>query len=130
MKVVERKSLAYAEIILYENGIFHSHILGKTPLSIEQAKEINALRETFLKSEKALVLSTSEDSYFVLTKEAEEYLQSKKRLDSVKANAFVIKSFSQRLAIKAIKSINKLSVPIAYFGTEEEAIKWLLKIKD
>ncbi|HZH86292.1 MAG TPA: hypothetical protein VFD77_03175 [Brumimicrobium sp.] len=130
MKIIEQISLDYAEITVYENGIFQAHFLNKTPLSVEQATEINDLRLSLLNNKKALILSTSEDSFVVPTKEAVEYIQSANRSNFVKANAFVIKSFSQRLAIKEANNLSEMPTPIAYFGTEKEAIDWLLSIED
>ena len=130
MKEIDKKSLDYAEIIIYDNGIFHVHFLDRVPYNIDQAKEITELRKSLMKGVKALVLSTSEDRFVVPNKEAVEYFQSADRMDSVKANAFVIKSFSQRLAFKAVNGLRKMTTPVAYFENEKEAIKWLLSIKD
>ena len=130
MEVIKHKSLGYADIFIYDNGIFHVHVLDKNSYTIEQAKEITALRESLMNNKKALVLSSSENSFVAPSKEAVEYFQSANRMDSVKANAFVIKSFSQLLVIKAVNELKKMSTPVAYFRTEKEAIEWLLSIED
>lgn len=127
MKVIKRKTLGYADIVVYDNGIFNIHVLSTVPISLEQAVEINELRLTLMEDDKALVLSTTEDKFVVPTPEAIEYIQSANRMNHVKANAFVISSFSQRLAAKAADRLNKMPSPISFFKNREEAIEWLLK---
>lgn len=126
MKVIKYKSLGYAEITVYANSIFHIHFLSKVPLNINQAKEIDALRLSLMENDKALVLSTSKDRFVVPTNEAIAYIQSANRMNHVKANAFVISSFSQRLAVKTAQRLNKMPTPISFFSNKEDAIAWLL----
>lgn len=130
MKVALKKSLGYADVVIYDNGIFHIHVLSNVSMTLCQVKEINDLRVSHFGKSKALVLSSGEDSFVVPTQEAVEYLQSTDRNLSVKATAFVIKSFSQRLAIKAASVSNKMTTPTSYFATLDKAVEWLLSIKD
>lgn len=126
MKVVKRKTLGYADIVVYDNGIFNIHVLSSVPISLEQAVEINEIRLTLMEDDKALVLSTSEDEFVVPTPEAIKYILSANRMNNVKANAFVFSSFSQRLAAKAAGRLDKMPAPISFFKSREEAIEWLL----
>jgi hypothetical protein len=130
MNVVRKMSLGYAKIIIYDNGIFHVHFLDKISVDLEQIKQINDLRESFFITSKALVLSTSEDEFVLPTPEAMQYARSADRNEMIKAEAYVIKSFSQRLFMVSSKDSNKTSTPTSYFDSEEKAIEWLLSIKD
>jgi len=130
MNVVRKMSLGYAKIIIYDNGIFHVHFLDKISVDLEQIKQINDLRESFFITSKALVLSTSEDEFVLPTPEAMQYARSADRNEMIKAEAYVIKSSSQRLFMVSSKDSNKTSTPTSYFDSEEKAIEWLLSIKD
>lgn len=128
MEVVKKFSLEYADVVIYDNGIFHSHIFSKVPLNLDQVKEIYAIRISNMGNKKSLMLSTGEDRYLVPSQEALEFLQSKDRTLSVKADAFVIKSFSQRLFIKTANNLRKSAAPVSFFATNAKAIKWLKSI--
>jgi|SRR5690554_220736 len=130
MKVLKQKSLGFADVIVYDNEIFNIHILTKSPLSLDQAIKVNELRLSLMENNKALVLSTSESDFVVPTNEAIEYILSANRLNHVKANAFVIASFSQRLAVKAADRLKKIPSPIRFFSNKKDAIEWLLSQKE
>jgi hypothetical protein len=130
MKVLIQKHLKFADIFVYDNGIFHIHVLGKIPLTLEQAKTITENRKTLMSNKKALVLTTSNDKFVVPTQEVIEYLECANRLDTVKATAFVVSSFSQRLSVKSSNLLSRMPTLIACFSTKEEAVEWLLSKKD
>src|SRR5690554_6821395 len=108
MNVIVKKSLGYADVTIYDNAIFHTHVLSAKPLTLEQAKEITEFRIENMKGEKALMLSTGEDRYIILTQEALDYKQSSNRAKTVKADVFVIRSLSQRLFIKTLNNLRKM----------------------
>ena len=130
MNVILKKSLGHVDVTIYDNGIFHTHVLSKKPLTLEQAKEITSFRHENMKSSKSLMLSTGEDRYIIPTHDAISYIKSEERTATVKADAFVIKSLSQRLAIKTIAGLKKMNTPIAFFANKQKAIEWLLSVKD
>ncbi|PWH84649.1 DUF7793 family protein [Brumimicrobium oceani] len=129
MKVIVKKSLGYADVTIYDNDIFHTHVLSAKPLTLEQAKEITNFRMTNMKGRKALMLSTGEDRYIIPTQEALDYIQSTNRAATVKGDAFVIKSLSQRLFIKTVNNLRKMQTPVSFFASNQKAIDWLLRIK-
>jgi hypothetical protein len=130
MEVILKKSLGFVDIVIYDNAIFHSHILSKIPLTLSQVKEVYEFRLSVMGDKKALMLSTGADRYIVPTQDAIDYIESKDRTLSIKADAFVIKSFSQRLFIKTTTGLKKMATPISFFSTDSRAIEWLLSIKD
>ena len=78
---------------------------------------------------KTLMLATGEDQYIVPNLEVLDYIKSSSRLTTVKAYAFVIKSFSQRLFIKTAISLKDTKNPIAFFVSDQNAIEWLLSLE-
>lgn len=129
MEVIVKKDFGFARVLIYDNGIFHTNVITSYPLTLQQAIEISEFRLTQMKAEKALMLTTGEDRYIFPSKEALEYLKSDDRSLTVYADAYVVKSLSQRLFIKTISGLKKRSTPIAFFSSDEKAIEWLLKIK-
>ena len=99
--------MGFVDIVIYDNAVFHSHVLSKIPLTLSQVKEVYEFRVSVMGCKRALILTTGEDRYIVPTQEAIDYIQSTDRTLSVKADAFVIKSFSQRLFIKTATSLKK-----------------------
>lgn len=130
MNVIAKKSLGYADVTIYDNAIFHTHVLSAKPLTLEQAKEITSFRIENMDGKKALMLATGEDRYIIPTQEAIDYIQSAERTATVKGDAFVIKSLSQRLFIKTINNLRKMQTPVSFFASDQKAIDWLLNIKD
>jgi hypothetical protein len=129
MKIVVKKELGFANIIIYDNDVFHIHVLDRTPITIDQAQQIEALRFSLTKLPLGLTLSTSNDDFVLPTQETIKYIQSDKRSLTIKANAYVVKSFSHRLAMKAATKINKKSYSCGYFESNDKAIAWLMGLK-
>ena len=130
MNVVIKKLLGFAKIILYDNGILHVHFLGKKNIDILQAKEVSEFRESLFVTSRALVLTTCEDRFIIPTQEVMEFINSENRALTVKGDAFVIRSLSQRLFIKTAVGLKNRKTPISFFATKENAIEWLLSKKD
>lgn len=103
----------------------HIHIRIKNSFTINDSREIVAARTSLAKGVKYPVLYTAEFSFVTPSSEVTEYLTSPERTRLVVADAFVVKSFSQRLAAKAYHLINKPKKPTAIFSSEEKAMEWL-----
>jgi hypothetical protein len=52
MNFLHKKHLGYADVVIYDNDIFHTHILSGIPLTLSQVIEISEFRNSFLKTEK------------------------------------------------------------------------------
>ena len=130
MKIAIERSLGFADIIIYDNGIFHVNVLFSSPLSLNEALVIEELRINIMGYPLGLILATSEDRFVILSDETLEFMASHERNVTIKANAVVLKSLSQRLFTKSSSSLKKVPTPMSYFGSEDKAIEWLLSIKD
>lgn len=126
MKIVKRFNFGFADVFIYDNDVFHFHYLSKVSLQLGQIIMVNEVKNDFIKQKKVCVLYSSEDEYVTPTKETIQYIQSAEWYSNIKANAWVIKSFSHRLALKAALVVKKTKAPVAYFKSKEKAINWLL----
>jgi hypothetical protein len=125
LKTIRAVSVSAADISIYEKGIMHIHIKIKNSFSLEDAKVIIEARTTISKGKKFPVLYTSEYSFVTPSKEVTEYLSTPERADLIKAEAYVVRSFSQRLAAKTYLLIQGHSTPVSMFSSEGKALSWL-----
>lgn len=127
MKTIKETEVPSARIMIREDGIMHIHIKTSASFEIENSIEIVEAREQLAGGKKFPILYTSEYRFVTPSKEVKEYIStSNQRTALVVADAFVIGSFSQRLAAKIYLKLNKPSIPTEFFSTQEDAIEWLL----
>lgn len=127
MNIIREKEVPSARIMIREDGIMHVHIKISTSFEMENSLEIIAAREVLADGKRFPILYTAEYRFVTPSREVKEFLSSSnERAALVAADAFVIGSFSQRLAAKIYLKLNMPSVPTAFYSTQEEAIKWLL----
>lgn len=131
MKKSKEIDVPSARITIREDGIMHIHIKISTSFEIENSKEIVEAREKLANGKRHPILYTTQYRFVTPSKEVKEYVaKSNQRTALVLADAFVIGSFSQRLAAKIYLKLNRPSVPTAFFSSEESAIEWLLNYVD
>lgn len=130
MKVVEANksiSVAAADITIYDSGIMHIHVKIKNAFTLKDSLSIVEARTKLAKGQKHPVMYTAEYSFVTPSKEVNEYLSTPERTKLVLADAFVVKSFSQRLAAKTYLLMRSPKKPTAIFSSEEKAKEWLTK---
>lgn len=129
MKITSEILLDYAEIHVYDNGIFHIHFIDKRKLTLDRVKEITEIRWRLCGNENGLVLSSTEDKFILPEDNAYNYLNSKERLKTIKAQVYVVKGLSQQVALKTAKLFHIFSVPTKGFKNVKEGVEWLLSYK-
>lgn len=120
-------SVSAADITIYESGIMHIHIKIKNAFTLKDSLSIVEARTKLANGHKHPVMYTAEYSFMTPSKEVNEYLSTPERTKLVLADAFVVKSFSQRLAAKTYLLMRKPKNPTAIFSSEEKAKEWLAK---
>ena len=125
LKKIRSTSVGAADICIYDNGIMHINIKIRNSFTINDSHEIVAARTSLAKGKKYPVMYTTKYSFVTPSNEVSEYLTSPERTRLVLADAFVVKSFSQRLAAKAYYLIKKPKKPTSIFSSEEKALEWL-----
>jgi len=127
MNLITEKNIDFAVIRIYDNNIVHVHIYGNTPLTLDQAKEIYQTWLSNTNEGKVWIVHSSEDKFVVPNDNALKFLRDKERIKSVGANAYVARSFSQRLIARAFISLNKPPVPMSFHSSLDTAFDWLIK---
>lgn len=130
VKVIEEVILDCAIITLRSDKIIHIHNLLNGPMSLEISKKIVNARSRLAKNKPYPMLYTSENPTVTASEELTEYLLTEERNRLVLADAFVITSFSQRLAAKMYFNLKKPVKPTSFFPNEVQAVKWLRKFVD
>jgi hypothetical protein len=99
-------------------------------LTLEIAKELVANRLDYTKGEAAYFLIDA-TNLRVVSKEAREYLgRPDGGLKGLLAGAFISDKVLTNVIINLFFKINKPEVPARFFTKKEEALAWLLKIRD
>lgn len=122
MQVIE---LECATISLRSDGIIHIHTLIHGTVSMEDSKLIVEARTKLAENKPYPMLYTSETPTATTNEELTEYMASEERNRLVLADAFVIRSFTQRLAVKMYFVLKKPKKPTSFFANEADAITWL-----
>jgi hypothetical protein len=125
LSVINKVDIPSADICIYSNGIMHIHIKVRNTFEISDSKEIVEARTALAQGKKHPVLYTTEHSFVTPSKEVNSYVASEQRSELVLADAFVIKSFSQRLAAKTYMLFKSPVRPTSFFSNEDAAIEWL-----
>lgn len=117
--------LSIATISIPEKGILHVHIKEEDELSLENAKEIVAARTKLAEGNKLAILYTSATRFVIPSKEVREYVATEERSSLVLADAFIIRSLAQRLAVRFYIRFNRPVRPTKFFENKEQALEWL-----
>jgi hypothetical protein len=130
MEVVKEVIIPSARIQILSNGLMHVHVLTKNYFEMENSRELLAARKALAEGKPYPILYTSEHEFVTPSQEVKDFVATEERARFVKADAFVMKSFPQRLAARLYLKLNKPVVPTAFFSSEEEAVEWLLQFVD
>lgn len=120
--------LPEATISVPEYGIMKIHIKVEDEFTIENSMAIVKARTKLADGRKMAMLYTTETKFVIPSKEVREYVATEKRSELVIADAFVIGSLAQRLAVRFFIRFNKPVRPTRFFDNEESAIEWLRTI--
>jgi hypothetical protein len=119
-----------ARIQLREDGILHIHILVKNSFEMHNSEELMTARTAFVEGKSYPILYTTEHEFLTPSADVKRFVTSPERTELVKADAYVFKSFPQRLAARIYTRLYKPLVPTAFFSTEEDAVTWLKNYVD
>lgn len=111
------------------SSILYEKIISDVEIDLAKTKEHLAIINKLTEGEKHLALIDAND-YFFAENEALEFIASSNTGSSRLAIAIYTKNLSNRLTLLYFKLIYKPNTPIAFFNTENEAMNWLLSIKE
>lgn len=123
--------LGHSKITELANGIVEIICQEEFMYDVEHIKQNHEVLERISKKQGTSILVYSiAGKYTGITSDASAYLSKGPHKDFVKAEAFIIRSTTQRLLANLyFLRIRKPPVPAAYFKKVEDAKAWLLKFK-
>jgi hypothetical protein len=121
LKTVNFKILS---VNLRSDGLVHVKIKGNEEIDVKNVVEVVSALEIFYE-EKKFPLLIVVDEYTLPTPEARAYIATPESDPYASAEAYVIQSFTQKLAGNVYLSFNKPARPTRLFNSEEKAIEWL-----
>ena len=124
VKITKELEYDSFSLALRNDGIVRLFVKTNKNFEIADVKEIaNALEKIVGEEKNALLVIASE--YSLPNAEARAYVANKKYKSHTVAEAYVIKSFSQKLIGNVYLKIHKPVCPTRIFTIEESAIEWL-----
>jgi hypothetical protein len=116
--------LKHSLIKLREDGIIELHSNENHVYTIDDVKEtVEAFGK--LSDFKKVPILIIGGSFSTLASETRAFMASEESLKYSKAEAFILKSLSQKILINFYIKFDKPVVPTKVFTKEEESIKWL-----
>jgi len=121
------KDLVYennlVKVTFRADGIMHIHYLTEE-LNLEKSKEVLEFTRKHSPWQLAPLLMSGGD-FMSDDKESKAYNSSEEVMQYCSAVAFLSDSLAKKLLANFFISLNKGKIPMRFFNTEEEAIKWL-----
>lgn len=124
IKTIQKIDFDFYSVALCDDGLFHIHVDGNKEIDVEHVKEIvNAIEK--LGNGKVYPLLMVVGEYTLPTPEARAYIATAESDPYASAEAYVVKSLSQKLVGNVFLSFNKPARPTKIFNSEDKAIEWL-----
>ncbi len=124
IKTIDQINFDFYSVALCDNGLMCIRVEGNREIDVENVVEIvNAIEK--LGNKKIFPLLVVVGEYTLPTSEARAYIATPESDPYACAEAYVVKSFSQKLVGNVFLSFNKPVRPTKIFNTEEKAIEWL-----
>jgi len=111
-------------VSIREDGIVLVKVAANFEIDVPHVKKVVNAIEELGKGDKFPLLIVSGE-FTLPTPEARTYIASPESDPYAKAEAYVVKSFSQKLVGNVFLSFNKPARPTKIFTSEEKAIEWL-----
>ncbi|MES2515041.1 MAG: hypothetical protein V4580_12900 [Bacteroidota bacterium] len=128
MKILRNIKFDYADVQLLDIGVVRIDMLSNHIIDLEEAVQMNIAQGELLKWEPGLVLMVA-GSTTQFTSDARDFSASREGLRFSIAEAMLVKNLAQRIIVSFYLKINKPAKPSKAFNTEEDAINWLLSLK-
>ncbi|MBL7882912.1 MAG: hypothetical protein JNL69_02505 [Bacteroidia bacterium] len=111
-------------VSIREDGIVLVNVDANTEIDVPHVKQVVSAIKQLGKGDKFPLLIIAGE-YTLPTPEARAYIATPESDPYAKAEAYVVKSFSQKLVGNVFLSFNKPARPTKIFTSEEKAVEWL-----
>jgi hypothetical protein len=124
LRILSEKKFGTISVAIRIDGLVQVKINGDEEIEVQHVKLIvDTLEE--LGSGKKFPLLITVDEYVLPTPEARAYIATPGSNPFAMAEAYVIRSFPQKLVGNVYLSFNKPARPTRLFNDEEKAVEWL-----
>ncbi|MGZ3943066.1 MAG: DUF7793 family protein [Bacteroidia bacterium] len=123
-KVTTRTAVMWKD----ENSIFWVQLIADVEIDKEDVVDNLLVTRTITENKPHLKVLDSRSNW-KMTKEAEEYFKREDSPEKTIARAVLVRSVADKLIRKFLITLYKPNVPINFFTSESEAVKWLLEHK-
>jgi len=123
-KILVKQEFPFYIVALFDDGMVHVNVAGNHEIDVSDVKVIVAAIEK-IGNGKVFPLLIVTGEYTLPTPEARAYIATPESDPYASAEAYVVKSFSQKLVGNVFLSFNKPARPTKIFNSEEKAIEWL-----
>lgn len=125
---MEKITTRINEKYIDEHGILHIVAIEGSHVDLEAIQEDHEADFPLTGHKKVLALYDGR-AFFTVTKEARDYIKSGIMDKTRIATAAVTNKLGVRILINGFMKINKPKTPFKMFGSEKEALEWLLTFK-
>jgi hypothetical protein len=122
--IVSEKTIDALSVAIRGDGLAQVKIQGNVEIDVSHVKQIVSLLEELGQKRKYPLLIVSGE-FTLPTPEARAYIATPESDPYASAEAYAIKSFSQRLVGNVYLSFNKPARPTRLFTDENKAVEWL-----
>jgi hypothetical protein len=129
VKILRHIKFDYADVQLLDVGIVRIDMLSNHIIDLEEAVQMNIAQGQLLNGQPGLVLMVA-GSTTQFTSDARDFSASREGLRFSIAEAMLVKNLAQRIIVSFYLKINKPNKPSRAFNTEEDAINWLLSLRE
>ena len=125
IKILDEQRFNTTSVAIRSDGIAHVKVDANTEIDVPHVIMIvEALKEIGKEKEFPLLIVVGE--YTLPTAEARAYIATPESDPYASAEAYVVKSFTQKLVGNVYLSFNKPARPTRIFNEESKAIEWLM----
>lgn len=112
----------------FENGLLISSFVNNTTLDLEKIKKVIELRESISDGRKQCWLYDISNLKYV-SKEVRDYADKYGQND-LYCIAVLVNSHLEKFMFNSYLKLNKPNIPFLFFTKKENAISWLLEMKE
>lgn len=124
LTILKEKKFETLSVAIADDGLVHVHIIGNSEIDVQHVKlVVDTIEELGEGNVYPLLIVVGE--FTLPTPEARAYIATPESDPYASAEAYVVKSFTQKLVGNVYLSFNQPARPTRIFNDEKKAIAWL-----
>lgn len=122
--ILKEKKFETLSVAIADDGLVHVRIIGNSEIDVQHVKLVVDTIEELGEGKKFPLLIVVGE-FTLPTPEARAYIATAESDPYASAEAYVVKSFTQKLVGNVFLSFNQPARPTRIFNDEQKAISWL-----